>query len=261
MKTIALVDLPNVLIRYVSVMADKVEEDAIFRSVGNLINHFESFTKADKVVLCFDGKGPSWRKAILPTYKANRTFDTSSWQDRFIVELKFNPVRRFDIVLRFDGYEADDVIASIATSIPTTHSAFARAVILSSDSDLLCLMTDRVSVYRFGKKTKDDVFMPVTVDDVQAKYGVDPGQLNAWKAIVGETGDNIAGVPKYGPVKTTKLLKEYGSLAAICQAARNGNVPGWTSEVIDWVQTARRLVAPSADVPFELWRHVVEVSS
>ncbi len=119
--------------------------------------------------------------------------------------------------LRVDGFEADDVIATVAVR---SHG---RIIVLSGDSDLLALVSESVTVIRPLPGGKFEWW---TEASVHAKFGVLPYQLACYKALVGEPGDNITGVRGIGPKKAAHLLTVHGSVANLLACS----VPDSSSE-------------------------------
>jgi DNA polymerase-1 len=98
-----------------------------------------------------------------------------------------------------DGYEADDILASLAAQIA------GRIVILTNDSDALACVTERVTVYRPKKIRETHEW---GVNEVVQHYGIPPWHLSLYKALVGEPGDHIKGIDGIGPRTALKLIRE-----------------------------------------------------
>jgi len=155
--------------------------------------------------VAFDA-GRTGRDQIHPAYKANRVAmdDAMRLQMARINEV----VEAFGIpIYRIEGWEADDVIATLA------GQAAARGVdtlIVSGDSDLYQLIDAHTRVVTSGRRFGD----PVVYDAARVveRYGVQPAQLVDWKGIKGDPSDNIPGVPGVGEKSATQLLQRWGSL-------------------------------------------------
>ncbi len=155
-------------------------------------------------VVC-DGKGPSFRKELYDGYKQNRPFAPD--------DLKVQMGRVHEVAEAYaipcyqrDGIEADDLIASL------TRIARARGhqvVIVSADKDLLQLVGEGVSML---DTMKQKVFGP---QETVEKLGVTPAQVRDYLALVGDSSDNIPGVPSIGPKTACELLVQFGSLEGI----------------------------------------------
>src|SRR5512143_3537322 len=163
--------------------------------------------KPEYLAVAFD-TGRTFRHEIFPDYKATRAKmpDDLRAQLGKIREL----VDAFNIPrLEMEGYEADDVLGSIA------HICAAEGMgvkIVTGDRDLLQLVNARTAVYLAGD---DQNYF--TEQDVVRKLGVRPDQVVDYKAIVGDKSDNIPGVPGVGEKTAIALLEKYGSLDGIYQ--------------------------------------------
>ncbi len=161
-----------------------------------------------RLVVAMDSKGPSFRKAMDPRYKANRPpapEDLSSQITRCEQIVRAMGL----LVLQEDGVEADDLIATV------TARALAddwRVVVVSADKDLMQLVHDddeRVLQWDSGR---DSVYGPA---EVQEKWGVRAGQLGDLLALTGDTSDNVPGVPGVGPKTAADLLAKYQTLSGV----------------------------------------------
>lgn len=161
--------------------------------------------KATHLIIAFDAEAPSWRKALLPTYKAHRTTSTHEFSRAAHEDF----ARKGWTCVAVEGFEADDVLATLA------HRQRDRAVICSSDSDLLACIRPGVTVLRPLAGGSFETWGP---EQVLAKYGVTPEQLADYKALTGEPGDNIAGVRGIGAKRAGLLLRTHGSLERLLAA-------------------------------------------
>src|SRR5690606_1617386 len=126
---------------------------------------------------------------------------------------------------RVSGVEADDLIGTL------THRWLAEnpkheVVIVTGDKDLMQLVTPRVRAWDTMKKV---VYGPA---EVEAKFGVRPDQVRDYLALVGDSSDNIPGVPSIGPKGAVDLLKEFGTLEGVLAAAKAGKIKGKKGETI-----------------------------
>jgi DNA polymerase I len=109
------------------------------------------------------------------------------------------------------GYEADDVLATLATRLTETRGC--EILIVSGDRDLLQLIEPSVRVWFVGARGK-----PATLYDLSAvreRFGVEPRQLPAWTALVGDTSDNLVGAPGIGPRTASQLVAAHGNVEGI----------------------------------------------
>ncbi len=181
------------------------------------------------LVVALDSPAPSWRKLAYPDYKGQRTRDTSPWIKAAYEE--WSRMRWY--VEMMDGFEADDIIATLATR---AHGR-CEVVVVSSDSDLLSLTALNIPVC---KPVDGGKFVTLTSADVCTKFKIAAvTQLTDYKALTGEAGDNIPGVPGVGPVRAAGLLDVYGGLEAIIEAGTQKKCPA-SIRVAEHAATARR---------------------
>ena len=153
--------------------------------------------------MVFDSKGEVFRNEIYPEYKANRDEAPESLQLQFpkIFEL----VRAFSIpMLAMEGYEADDIIGTIAMAQGTS-----KVVLVTGDKDFCQLVSENVTLV-------DTMRERVTgVQEVHQKYGIEPGQMIDFFALVGDKVDNIPGVAGVGEKTASALISNYGDLDGV----------------------------------------------
>ncbi len=165
----------------------------------------------DYIVVSFDVKGPTTRHEEFTDYKATRKPmpDDLRPQIPFIKDI----VRGFSIpVLEKQGIEADDIIGTLAKRVSKQGW---RTVIVSGDKDLMQLVDENVTMIDTMKDKTYDVAA------VKERFGVGPDKVVEILGLVGDTSDNIPGVPGIGPKTAQRLIEEYGSVEAILQNAEN----------------------------------------
>jgi len=154
----------------------------------------------DCVIPCAEG-GNNWRKRESSEYKATRTgADVAHYADQSLLLDEVLPTLGMNVV-RAPGFEADDVIAHISRYSP----AYEEIHILSCDKDLLQLVTNRVNVLLFSSSKKMEL---VDIDGVIRHFGVYPTEVKYFKALAGDSSDNVAGIPKVGPKTAVKIIEE-----------------------------------------------------
>jgi DNA polymerase-1 len=206
MRTLLLVDGSNMVMR--AAFGGAVPPEEATPIATGLIRRAARQVCASHLVVALDSSEPSWRKAEYPEYKAHRTTDTSAW----LREGHEQWTRLGWHVEAHGGYEADDIIATLALRAV----ANVAVVVLSGDSDLLTLTARSISIL---KPLNGGQFAAVTEPDVCQRYHVrSAALLTDLKAMTGETGDNIPGVPGIGPSRAAKLLEAYGNLNQIIAA-------------------------------------------
>jgi DNA polymerase-1 len=200
--------------------------------------------KPDYLAVAFD-TGKTFRDDIFPEYKGTRAKMPDDL--RVQIERIRQVVDAFNIPrLEMEGYEADDVLGSVA------HWAAKQGLgvkIITGDRDLLQLVTPRIIVYLAG----DDQNY-ITPEDVLAKLHVRPDQVVDYKALVGDTSDNIPGVPGVGEKTTASLLARYGTLDGI-YAHLEEIEPRWQNKLVAGKESAYlsyTLAAIRIDLPVTL---------
>ncbi len=170
------------------------------------INEILSKYQPSHFAVVFDGGSPDFRKELLPEYKSQRSPMPDALRAQ-IEPLKdyLNAADIFHILI--GRQEADDVMASLAVQ---GEECFDAIYIASGDKDMYQLINDKIKMVALSGKS--EVF---DVEDVIEKTGVKPSQIIDWLALVGDSADNIPGVPGVGGKTAAKLLSSYGDIATI----------------------------------------------
>jgi DNA polymerase-1 len=156
--------------------------------------------KFDSVIPVYD-QGGNWRKKEDENYKANRQgSDLAHRADMNLLIQDVLPLLGFTPI-GSQGYEADDVIATIARN----SSAYEEIYILTCDKDLLQLVNNRVRVILFNSSKKVEL---IDEDGVMRIFGVKPSEVKYYKALAGDSSDNVAGIPGVGPKTAVKIINE-----------------------------------------------------
>ena len=186
--------------------------NAVHGFISMMLNILEG-EKPTHLCVAFDVSRESFRTQELPEYKGTRgeTPEEFIGQTELLVEaLK---AMRITSVSR-ENFEADDLIASLSTQ---GEAAGYRVLVVSGDRDTFQLITDNVTVLYPVK----GVMNLARMDDaaVVEKYGIHAKQYPELAALVGETSDNLKGIPGVGPKTAAKWIQHYGSLGAILDSA------------------------------------------
>ncbi len=161
--------------------------------------------EANYVVACFDTKKPTFRHEQFEEYKAHRAPmpDGIASQIPMVKEvLRVLSIPMFEK----EGFEADDLVATIAVKNQDKVKVF----ILSGDLDNLQLVNDNIKLYTMGKGIKES--MVYDSARVVERFGVRPDQMNEFKALTGDTSDNIPGVPGIGKTTAADLIGRFKSI-------------------------------------------------
>lgn len=184
---------------------------AVFGFFRNLINIIKSHNPK-YIIAAFDSRIQTFRHEMYPEYKATRdkTPEDLHAQIPVIEDLLSTLGVK---VLRQDGYEADDIIATVATYCQAQNLG---CKILSGDKDLMQLVTETTTMMC---PDKAGGWQDIGIAEVEEKWGVKPELMLDLLSLIGDTADNVPGVKGIGEKTAAKLLKEYGSLDGIYQEA------------------------------------------
>ena len=157
--------------------------------------------RPDYLIVVFDSKAPTFRSKIYQEYKANRPAMPEGLVPQIPYIKKVMQAYRI-ATLEIEGYEADDVIGTVAKKLESE----ADVVIITGDKDILQLVSDRTEVYDTMKEKR------FTVDQVIQRFGVPPEQVVEVMGLSGDAIDNIPGVPGIGEKTAIELIKAFGSI-------------------------------------------------
>ncbi|TGE02322.1 DNA polymerase I [Methylobacterium nonmethylotrophicum] len=203
--------------------------------------------------IVFDKSEGSFRKEIFPDYKGHRPDAPDDLKRQ--MPLMRDAVRAFGLhPIELQRYEADDLIATYARQ---AEARGAGVIIVSSDKDLMQLVGDLVRFYDFesGQKGKPGYRPERNLDRaaiVERWEGLNPEQIGDALALIGDTSDNVPGVPGIGLKTAAALIKEFGSLEALLEKADTIKQPKRRETLlghIDQARLSRRLVALDEQVP------------
>lgn len=184
--------------------------EGVLRSCERSLRRALTENAPSHAVCALDDPGPSWRHALQPQYKANRPPMPDD-----LLELLPEIEAAFEGLgvrcVRVAGFEADDVLASIAVKIAARGG---NAVILSTDKSMLSLLREGIRVRNHFEGQDLDAH------STRQRFGVAPHQLPEYLALVGESSQGIPGVKSVGPKTAARLLAEHGDLDGVLEAAR-----------------------------------------
>ena len=180
------------------------------KGVTNMLMNLKKESDESPIVVVFDAKGKTFRNEIYSEYKANRPPMPDELRDQLKPVKDICKAIGFPLI-EIEGVEADDVIATITRM---AKDAKFKCVVSSLDKDLMQLVEDPDTTLM--NTMKNEIFDEAKVFE---KFGVKPNQIRDMLALVGDTSDNIPGVPKVGQKTAAKWLIEYGDLEAIKENA------------------------------------------
>ncbi|MCB1489373.1 MAG: DNA polymerase I, partial [Bauldia sp.] len=207
------------------------------------------------LAILFDKSEETFRKEIYPDYKATRRDPPDDLVPQF--PLMREAVTAFGLEpIEKAGYEADDLIATYAIE---AEKAGAEVLIISSDKDLMQLVTDRILFYDFESGIKGRPGhrpeRKLDIDGVIDYFGVPPEKVTDVQALVGDTSDNVPGVPGIGIKTASQLIKDYGDLETLLARAEEIKQPKRRETLIEYADQARlskRLVTLDRHVDCEV---------
>ncbi|HMF67718.1 MAG TPA: DNA polymerase I, partial [Phyllobacterium sp.] len=193
----------------------------------------------------FDYSAHTFRKEIYPEYKANRSAPPEDLIPQF--GLIRQATKAFNLpCIEKEGYEADDLIATYARM---AEEVGAEVTIISSDKDLMQLITPLVSMYDSMKDKQ------IGIPDVIEKWGVPPEKMIDLQAMTGDSTDNVPGIPGIGPKTAAQLLEEFGDLDTLLARAGEIKQQKRRENIIQYAEQARisrQLVTLKKDTPVDV---------
>jgi len=196
------------------------------------------------VIVVFDAPGPSFRHEEYAEYKAGRSETPEDFHPQLELIKQFVDLLGL-VRLEEPGVEADDVIGTLAKKAEREGYEVA---ILTSDRDAYQLLSEKVTVLTPEGKT-------IGPDDLRQKYGVGPEQWVDYRALTGDSSDNIPGVRGVGPKTASKLLQQWPSLDTIYQHLDEVTPPGLKKKLEEGRDSAyfsRQISRMRTEVPIEV---------
>ncbi len=208
--------------------------------------------KPDYLAATFDLKGPTFRHLEYKEYKAKRIKVPENFYEQVEIVKRF--LNAFGVlILEKEGYEADDIIATIVEKFKDEDL---EIIILTGDLDTLQLVNDKVSVYTFGKGIKDQIIY--TPSKIKQRYNLEPKELIDFKALKGDPSDNIKGVPKIGEKTAKTLIEKYKNLDNLYKLIEENKIKDLSLSILANLKEykkeaffSRQLVALDNKVPIE----------
>lgn len=182
--------------------ADGTPTGAVYGFLNMVLPILAAANSDDKFVCVFDASRITFRQDIYPQYKMNRSETPADLISQGMM-IRAGLADMGVPVLCVPGVEADDVIATLARGA-CAHGTTTR--IITSDKDLMQLVNDCVYLYD-GMKNRD-----IRAPQVLEKFGVRPDQVVDVQSLMGDSSDNVPGVPGIGPKKASELINQFGTL-------------------------------------------------
>ena len=210
-----------------------------------LLREQNDLARPTHFAVIFDASGHTFRNDMYDQYKANRSAPPEDLVPQF--PLTRDATRAFGApAIELMGYEADDLIATYAKQ---AEAKGARVTIISSDKDLMQLVSDKVTMVDTMKNKT------IGPEQVAEKFGVPPNKVIDIQSLSGDSVDNIPGVPGIGPKTAALLINQFGDLDTLLERAEEIPQKGRREKLIAHKEDAlmsRKLVTLMQDVPVEL---------
>ncbi len=243
-KTLCLVDGSSFLFRAYHAVPPltnaKGEPTNAIYGVSNMLRKLLSEYKTDYVTVVFDAAGKTFRNELYADYKAHRP--TMPDDLRVQIAPLHQLIRAMGLPLIMEsGVEADDVLGVLAQH--AAQQGF-HVVISTGDKDMAQLVTDQISLEDTMKNVRMDI------QGVIDKFGVKPEQIIDYLALMGDSSDNIPGVPKVGPKTAAKWLQQYQTLDNLIAHADDikGKIGENLRASLDFIPLAKQLTTIKCDL-------------
>lgn len=228
---------------------------------GELVNAVYGFTsillkvlndlRPDYVAATFDLAGPTFRHEEFKDYKATRVKAPQELYDQL------NRVKQVLVALNipiyeWQGFEADDVIGTLARQASQEKKENVETIIVTGDLDTLQLVNDKVKVYTLKKGINDTILYDEKA--VRDRYDLSPEQMPDFKGLKGDPSDNIPGVPGVGDKTAAELLKEYNTIENLYEnlGLLPQKIGNKLEEYKEQAAFSKYLATIKTDVPVEL---------
>jgi 5'-3' exonuclease len=255
MSTLLLVDFSAVYAIAWHSVGDHEEAGAAHSRTVRMCRDIVSRLEADSVVLCGDTPR-NWRHDVYPGYKASRAAKPAGYSDQ--MRAAWHELAQEVPATRVQGYEADDVIATLAHAW-AAEGEDRRVRIITHDKDLEQLVDGQTTIISLRDLLRGEL-VELDTPAVLARRGVTPAQLGDLLALTGDTSDNVPGVPGVGEKRAAHLLGEHHDLDTVLAVATSEQRPAgvmWQriAEGAEQARVSRLLVELCAVVPVALpWR-------
>ncbi|MGL5002008.1 MAG: 5'-3' exonuclease H3TH domain-containing protein, partial [Casimicrobium sp.] len=249
-KKLVLVDGSSYLYRAYHALPDlrtrAGEPTGAIRGVITMLRKLVNDEKPDYFAVVFDAPGKTFRDDWYPEYKANRSPMPEDMRPQIAPLHELIKAHGWPLIME-TGVEADDVIGTLAKH---AEARGMDCVISTGDKDLTQLVTERTILKNtMSMETLD-------IAGVKEKFGVAPTQILDYLTLIGDTVDNVPGVPKVGPKTAVKWLSEYNTLDAIVANAEKftGVVGENLRNTLEWLPKGKQLLTVKCDLelPYEV---------
>ena len=253
MKTIAVIDGNSLMHRAFHAVPtymtspDGRPTNACFGFVSMLLKLVDEF-KPDGIICAFDAGVPAFRIEAINHYKAQRPPTDPDLKSQFPLIIKLLESLNIPIY-SLDGWEGDDILGTVATQ---AENAGVRALLVTGDKDALQLASDTTQIV--NTKTGMTDVVVYGPEQVVERFGVTPERVPDFLGLMGDSSDNIPGIPGVGPKTATKLLQQYGTLESVLDNAASikGKVGENVANNADLAHASKTVATIIRDLPLDI---------
>ncbi len=220
-----------------------VPTNAVFGFI-KLLNKIKKEKNPDYIAVCFDYPAKNFRHTLSPIYKANRKEIDEDLKKQMPIARE--AVKAMQLCsLEKEGFEADDIIATVAKKAEAQNI---KVVIVTGDKDMFQMVDENINIWNESKNIMYDR------QKVYEKYGIYPENIVDMLALMGDTSDNVKGVPGIGEKTAVKLIQTYGNVEQIIKNADNikGKISQSVKDSVENLMLAGKLVTLEQNVPLEI---------
>ena len=251
-KKLVLIDGHSILNRVFFGLPDLTNSEGLHTNAVygflNILFKILEEEKPDYLTVAFDVHAPTFRHKMFDAYKGTRSPMDDALRQQ--VPLMKEMLTAMGVrIVEMEGYEADDILGTIAGM---GEREGMDVSVVSGDRDLLQLATDHVKIRIPKTKKTGTEIEDYLAADVKARYLVTPKEFIDVKALMGDTADNIPGVPGIGEKTATALIEKYGNIEAVHEDAANVKPPRASKNIVEfWDQAvlSKELATIITNVP------------
>ncbi len=217
--------------------------------------------KPNYAVLTLDRKAPTFRHISYDKYKATRVKAPQELYDQIPMVRKI--IQAFSIpIFEMDGYEADDLIGTIA-SIINKQEPKMEVIIITGDLDTLQLVNNKTKVYTMSRGLNDSVLYDT--NKIKERFNLSPKQIIDLKSLKGDASDNIPGVPGIGEKTAIELLQNFSTLDGIYKNIKSDKIKDRTKNLLltnkDSAYLSQKLATIDLNVPIKFDMEEAEIKN
>lgn len=230
-----------------------IDQKIIHGLMDTLVGLTYQIERIDEIFMIFDPPdGSLFRESQYPAYKKNRPpTDPELMRQRENAKIIFKDKIGLPSI-HYPGYEADDIIGSMAHLLKNKYNS--QVVIVSPDKDIAQLVDDGIFLLRKWKTKEQKGYTLLNKQKVKEEFGVHPHQIPDWLALMGDTADNLPGIYKVGKVTAANIINEYVSiehLLSIIHHIEDEKLKEKILEAKDRVSLVKKLAKIVTDLPIE----------